>query len=272
MRRAQAKKFCGPHNHTPRLDTVGTAIQYAVDYENERCPDARSDPKDEYDMASMNRKTPLVSVREQIYEGIKEMILTNMFEPGEIIPIEKMAEQFGVSPTPIREALIRLEGFGLVTLIPNKGARVADITAADVRNIWEMRKLLEPYAASLTAELQLDSEINRLESRIHGILEGTYDFETYIQTDVELHQTLCAHLQNQLLTETVQRVHQLSMRMRYFPEHVAQIHTTVVREVSREHLDILAALKAHDPEAAAERVRQHIQNGEERALRALAER
>ena len=221
-------------------------------------------------MASMEHKTQLVSVRDQIYESIKEMILTNIFEPGEIIPIEKMAEQFGVSPTPIREVLIRLEGFGLVTLVPNKGARVANITEDDVRNIWEMRKLLEPYAASLTAKLDVSDELERIEARVKGILEDEYDFETYIQTDVELHQTLCVHLHNQLLKDAVLRVHQLSMRMRYTAEHFAYTPTDVVNEVSHEHLEILTALKEHDSDAAAELVRQHVQNGEERALRALS--
>lgn len=220
----------------------------------------------------MSKRPQLVSVREQIYEGIKEMILTNMFEPGEIVPIEKMAEEFGVSPTPIREALIRLEGFGLVTLVPNKGARVSEITAQDVRDIWQMRALLEPYAARMSAVLQLDEELDRVETKIEGVLRGAYDFETYIQTDVELHQTLCEHVPNQLLKETVQRIHQLSMRMRYFPEHMAQIHAAVVEEVSREHLDIIAALRSRDPETAASKVQRHIENGEARALRALESR
>ncbi len=220
----------------------------------------------------MSKRPQLVSVREQIYEGIKEMILTNIFEPGEIVPIEKMAEEFGVSPTPIREALIRLEGFGLVTLIPNKGARVSEISEQDVRDIWQMRTLLEPFAARMSAVLQLEAELDRVEKKIFGVLNGSYDFETYVQTDVELHQTLCEHVPNQLLKETIQRVHQLSMRMRYFPEHQAQIHTEVVEQVSREHLAIIAALRAGDPDLSAEKVRTHIENGEARALQALEAR
>ncbi len=217
----------------------------------------------------VNKKLQLIPVREQIFEGIKEMILMNTFKPGEIIPIDRMAEEFGVSPTPIREALIRLEGFGLVTLVPNKGARVAQITSNDVHNIWEMRKLLEPYAARLTANLELGAEIDELERAVNSVLRGEADFEAYMQTDLELHQTLCSHLNNHLLQETVQRVHQLSLRMRYFPEHVVQIHDEVMKEVSQEHLTILDALKRRDADAAETYVRAHIENGEKRALRAL---
>lgn len=220
----------------------------------------------------MKKKPQLVSVREQIYEGIKEMILTNLFEPGEIVPIEKMAEEFGVSPTPIREALIRLEGFGLVTLVPNKGARVAEISEQDVRDIWQMRTLLEPFAAGLSASLDLEDDLARLTKKIDGVLSGEYDFETYVQTDVELHQTLCDHVPNQLLRETVQRVHQLSMRMRYFPEHAARIHDSVVIEVCKEHQAIIAAVRSGDAEAASGKMRAHIINGENRALKALEAR
>jgi DNA-binding GntR family transcriptional regulator len=220
----------------------------------------------------MSKRPQLVSVREQIYEGIKEMILTNLFEPGEIVPIEKMAEEFGVSPTPIREALIRLEGFGLVTLVPNKGARVAEISEQDVRDIWQMRTLLEPFAAGLSAAQDLEKHLDHLEAKIQGVLEGKYDFETYVQTDVELHQTLCEHVPNQLLKETVLRVHQLSMRMRYFPEHAAQIHDSVVAEVSREHQEIIAAVRSKDSRAASEAMRLHILNGEARAINAIKAR
>jgi DNA-binding GntR family transcriptional regulator len=215
------------------------------------------------------KKPTLISVRDQIYEGIKEMILTNSYEPGQILQIDRLADEFGVSSTPIREALIRLESFGLVTLIPNKGARVAEISIDDVEYTWEMRLLLEPHAARITAGLPIDGDITPIHRTVTWILEGNYDLDTYIDSDLKLHEQLYSHLPNPILRETVQRVHQLSMRMRYFPEGFAQMKDSVIHQVSEEHLAILDALRNHDREGAFEAVRMHITHGKERAVECL---
>lgn len=217
------------------------------------------------------KKPTLISVRDQIYDGIKEMILTNSYEPGQILQIDRLADEFGVSSTPIREALIRLESFGLVTLIPNKGARVAEISVADVEYTWEMRLLLEPYAAGIAAGLDIDADVIPIHRTVTRILGGNYDLDTYIESDLKLHEQLYLHLANPVLRETVQRVHQLSMRMRYFPEGFAQIQETVIHRVSEEHLAILDALLAHNAEQAADAVRIHLTHGKERAVECLRE-
>lgn len=217
------------------------------------------------------QKPTLVSVRDQIYEGIKEMILTNSYEPGQILQIDRLADEFGVSSTPIREALIRLESFGLVTLIPNKGARVAEISINDVEHTWEMRLLLEPHAARISAALPIDADITPIHRTVTWILEGNYDLDTYIDSDLKLHELLYVHLANPVLRETVQRVHQLSMRMRYFPEGFARMKDSVIHQVSEEHLAILNALRDHDPDGAFEAVKAHITHGKERAVECLRE-
>ncbi len=217
------------------------------------------------------KKPTLISVRDQIYEGIKEMILTNSYEPGQILQIDRLADEFGVSSTPIREALIRLESFGLVTLIPNKGARVAEISIDDVEHTWEMRMLLEPHAARVTAGLSIDAELGPIYRTVEWILQGNYDFETYIDSDLKLHEQLYTHLPNPILKETVQRVHQLSMRMRYFPEGFSQMKDAVIHRVSEEHMAILDALMSHNPDQAAEAVLVHISHGKDRAVECLRE-
>jgi len=215
------------------------------------------------------KKPTLISVRDQIYEGIKEMILTNSYEPGQILQIDRLADEFGVSSTPIREALIRLESFGLVTLIPNKGARVAEISIDDVEHTWEMRLLLEPHAARITAGLAIEADITPIHRTVSWILEGNYDLDTYIDSDLKLHEQLYTHLPNPILRETVQRVHQLSMRMRYFPEGFAQMKDSVIHQVSEEHLAILDALRTNDRDGAYEAVHVHITHGKQRAVECL---
>jgi len=216
------------------------------------------------------KKPTLISVRDQIYEGIKEMILTNSYEPGQILQIDRLADEFGVSSTPIREALIRLEGFGLVTLIPNKGARVAEISLEDVEHTWEMRLLLEPHAAGITAGLGIEGELAPLHRTVSWILEGHYDFDTYIESDLKLHEQLYLHLPNPILRESVQRIQQLSLRMQYFPEGFEHMKDSVIHRVSQEHLAILDALMAHDSQRAVEAVREHVSQGKIRTIESLA--
>ena len=217
----------------------------------------------------MGKKTVLKSIRDQIYEAIQQSIVNNSYKPGEELQIDRLAGEFGVSTTPIREALIRLESSGLVQLIPNKGARVTAFREEDIRDTWEVRKLLEPYAAGLTAELNLIQEIQELNAAFDMLERGSQDGNLYIQSDIHLHELLYSHLSNELLKETLHNILQRSMRMRYFAEDVSKMHDRVVQEVIIEHKRILQALTARDREKTVEAVRLHIENGERRALLAI---
>jgi DNA-binding GntR family transcriptional regulator len=217
----------------------------------------------------VGKKTVLKSIRDQIYEAIQESIVNNSYKPGEELQIDRLAEEFGVSTTPIREALIRLESSGLVNLIPNKGARVTAFREEDIRDTWEIRKLLEPYAAGLTAALDVNLEIQELNAAFETLEKGTQDGNLYIQSDIRLHELLYTHLSNELLKETLHNILQRSMRMRYFAEDVSKMHDQVVQEVISEHKQILQALTARDRDRTIEAVRRHIENGERRALLAI---
>ena len=217
----------------------------------------------------MSKKMVLKSMRDQIYEAIQESIVNNSYKPGEELQIDRLAEEFGVSTTPIREALIRLESSGLVHLIPNKGARVTSFLEQDVRDTWEIRKLLEPYAAKLTASLDVSSEIQELHAAFDKLEQGPQDGNLYIQSDIRLHELLYVHLSNELLKETLHNILQRSMRMRYFAEDMSKMHDQVVQEVISEHKEILRALAAKDGEKTAETVHRHVENGEQRALLAI---
>lgn len=217
-------------------------------------------------MEKKSGRPVVIPIRDQIFEWIKEAILTNEFKPAEVIPIDGLAREFGVSATPIREALIRLENSGLLTLIPNKGAVVTDFSEEDIRHTWEMRKILEPYAAALTAELDIADELEAIEGKVRVILRGDYDLHAYIQTDSELHELLFAHVDNSLLRETIERIHQISIRMRYFAESISRNQQDVITAVCEEHLEILDALRRGDAEAARQAARRHIENSESRTL------
>lgn len=218
----------------------------------------------------MNKKITAMPIREQLYEAVKDSILRNAFIPGSLLQIDRLAEEYGVSATPVREALVRLESDGLVTLIPNKGAQVTEITEEDIREIWEMRRLLEPYAARSSAPAIREEDIAELERLILKLREDPSDTELYIKTDIMLHNMLYFQCPNSYLRETLRKVHEVSYRIRYFAESRKTMHDAVIHEVIREHLDILDILRSRDPDRIVVAVSSHLLNGERRALSALA--
>jgi len=218
------------------------------------------------------RKIVTLSMRDQIYEALRESIMKNTYLPGAMLPIDKLAEDFGVSATPVREALVRLEAEGLVTLVPNKGAMVTDIETQDIRNNWEMRLLLEPYAAAKSCHLIPEGDLLKLRKEIMDMKSAPFDNDRYVASDTKLHDTLYFHLPNTVLRDTIRRVHQMSIRIRYFPEGSVQMHKQVVDEVLDEHLIIVDALLSRDAEKAERSVKRHLENGEARTIKAFVKK
>jgi DNA-binding GntR family transcriptional regulator len=215
------------------------------------------------------KKIVTVSMREQMYEALKGLILDNTYTPRSVLAIDRLAEEFGVSATPVREALVRLEADGLVELIPNKGAQVIDIREEDVHHIWEMRMLLEPYA-SRESSIAVDmAEVDRLEADIQRLSTTPNDDELYVSTDLRLHEMMYLHVHNELLKESIRRIHQMAQRIRFFAEHSPEMHEKVVRQVINEHLGILAAVRTGKPDRVEPLLCAHLANGEKRTLSAL---
>lgn len=217
----------------------------------------------------MPKKIVTLSMRDQIYSALREAILKNTYTPNAVLPIDRLAEDYGVSATPVREALVRLEAEGLVTLIPNKGAMVTDVQADDILNNWEMRQLLEPYAAVKSAGLVPPEEIKNVRDEITAMRLEPFDKDLYIASDKRLHELLYSYLPNSFLKDTIRRVHQMSFRIRYFPESSNLMHEQVVNEVLDEHLTIIKALLGKDPQQISQAVLNHLRNGEKRAMSAL---
>ncbi|MFY9188396.1 MAG: GntR family transcriptional regulator [bacterium] len=220
----------------------------------------------------MKRRLLLTSLRERLYETLKEDILLNKYEPGEELQIDKLAQEFGVSTTPIREALVRLEGDGLVVSIPNRGVQVAPISLDDVRNLYEVRRLLEPYVAKIAARYCEEGEVEALYEKLVHLIEGPTDLAAYINADLELHELMFKHLRNTLLKDILDQVDQHSIRVRYLAESSAGgLRPEVVELVTREHLKILDAIRKRDEEKAAAATLQHLTNAEARTLKSLKE-
>jgi DNA-binding GntR family transcriptional regulator len=217
------------------------------------------------------RKVPL-SIRDQIYAALQAEILANRFAPGEELQIDKLAMEYGVSTTPVREALILLHNAGLATLNPNKGARVAAITEEDIINTFEVRLVLEPYAAGKTALLSLEEPLSDLEAKVRRVMDVSQTPSDFREIDFALHELLYIHLPNNLIKDFMHTIYQLSVRIRYYAQEGAETKPEIARLAAREHLGIVEALKKNNPQKAEAAVKRHLLNSRKRTLQAIQTR
>ena len=112
-------------------------------------------------------------LRELVFDALREAILSGTLKPGDRLMEVQLAEEMGVSRTPVREAIRKLELEGLVVMVPRKGAYVSGLSLKDAADLFEIRQSLEGLAASLAAERITDEEIKMLEDSFKQLVEAT---------------------------------------------------------------------------------------------------
>jgi DNA-binding GntR family transcriptional regulator len=180
------------------------------------------------------------------------------FRPGEQLHIEEFTEKLEVSRTPIREAFLRLATEGLVDVRPRVGYFVSDITEQDIRDLFEVREIVETRAASQAAEALTDKELEKLKALLReseqAVKDG--DYTTYINNDVKFHDYLQKHVNNQRLLSVMESLNDLTHRERVLSTRMnINIKCTLV-----EHGKIVEALVARDGKAAGEYMAEHLKN------------
>lgn len=201
----------------------------------------------------INEYLPL---RDIVFQTLRNAILTGELEPGERLMETQLGEKLGVSRTPIREAIRKLELEGLVVMVPRKGAQVAPFTEKDIIDVLEVRAALEALAARLACKRMDDRAFLRLQLAIteyeYAFKDG--DIETMIEKDVEFHETMFNATQNDRLIQLFSSMREQIQRYRvtYFK------NVTESERVLSEHLALLDALKARDEELAAGLATEHI--------------
>ncbi|MDE6700865.1 MAG: GntR family transcriptional regulator [Acetatifactor sp.] len=197
-------------------------------------------------------------LRDVVFNTLRQAILTGELKPGERLMEIHLANMLGVSRTPIREAIRKLELEGLVTMIPRRGAEVAQITEKSMSDVLEVRRAMDALCAELACERITQEELERLKEAC-GQFEkatGTKDVKKIAQADVELHDIILQATGNRRL---IQLVNNLSEQMyRYRFEYIKDIsqHERLVEE----HRIIYESLVSRDKERAAEAARTHIDN------------
>lgn len=199
----------------------------------------------------------------QIYAQLKDRFLQGRYLPGSRLLEDDIANEFGVSQTPVREAMYRFQADGLVMRKEHKALYVRTFTLEEAHDIYEMRSLLEPYAIELATRYFDDTwlaKVEALEAEQKAGLEAR-DFPRVQRTNYYLHVAFAEGSRNAMLVDMVERLWVFIPVLRA----VAWKHDpTGPSFVAHEHAEIIAHLRAHEAEAAIEAARRHVENSWER--------
>ncbi|APO70857.1 GntR family transcriptional regulator protein (plasmid) [Rhizobium gallicum] len=211
------------------------------------------------------------SLAGDVYEAIFNQLMSLKIAPGARITVDNLVKAFNVSHTPIREALGRLEGEGLVVKQHLVGYRAApQITRHRFDELYELRLLLEPAGAAKAAQAMNDERLAIL-TEAAGVMtrSGNRDertnYSTFARQDAIFHDRIMEFAGNELIREmlTFQHTHFHIFRLMF--------HRRVTEEALGEHQTLLDAFAAHDPDAAANAMRIHIEHSRDRLLPAFDE-
>lgn len=206
-------------------------------------------------------------LRDVVFNTLRRAILKGELKPGERLMEIALADKLGVSRTPIREAIRKLELEGLVVMAPRKGAKVASITERDLNDVLEVRKGMEVLAISLACKRITGEELEKLEiieQSFQKLIESG-NLTELAEMDVKFHDTIYQATNNQRL---VQLLNNLREQMyRYRMEYLKDI--AVRRTLAEEHKAICRALRERDEQQAEEYVSIHIDNQQKAIIRSL---
>jgi len=225
-------------------------------------------------LANIGTKT----LRDHTYKAIKDLILKNLLLPGHDIPIKKLAADLGISETPVREALVMLKAEGLIDYEPHKKPQVADITEEEVRQVYEVRKLLEPYAAGLVVKaISTNPELKEKLQQVHELAKKVIqtpvhacEYDDYLEIDLKLNEILLQATENKIYREVLTLVGSRSMRIRTFVEATSKMNPNrMIHTITGEHQAIIQAMLHGDLEEARKKVQEHLLNAELRTLQEM---
>ncbi len=199
------------------------------------------------------------SLRDKAYRIIHEKIITCQMMPGEMIDEKSLIQQTGCGRTPVREALMILARDGLVRIVPRRGIFISDITIKDVRDIYELKREVEPIIVRLYG-LKIPEERLRYFQELFLKKQDSYH---YTLSDAEFHAAFIEVCDNTYYKLIMNIVSDQSQRIRILTNEAQERH----KQSIKEHLDIVDALWEGNVDLAAERMRAHYQNSLDDVMR-----
>lgn len=209
----------------------------------------------------------IYTIKEQVYNILKEQILDGTFRPGQWLQEAKIAKDLGVSRSPIREALQQLLGDGLAVNIPNKGVFVKEITEQDMLDIFEVRICFESVGIRRSVENLSDSKMLELQDIKANLIEyyQAGDKKNYIRADSRLHQMIIQLSGNKLIQDVSVRIYTMEHLSRtislYSPERFV--------ESLEEHIGVIDGLLQGDVDKALHYNEKHLMLAREESIKQL---
>ncbi|MCR4710007.1 MAG: GntR family transcriptional regulator [Clostridiales bacterium] len=202
---------------------------------------------------SLQNHRPL---REIVYEELKRQIMVGEIAPGTRMMEVDLADEMGVSRTPVREAIRKLEKEGLVTIEPRRGAYASDISAKDMVDVLEVRQDLEGMAAGLAAQKIAEGDILQLKNMTRRYKEAVEagDIEEIIKQDEDFHKFIVGLSDNKTLIKMVSQVQELALRFRY----IYYDDFSRFKNQPLEHQEIVEAIMSGDANSARRFAEVHI--------------
>ncbi len=219
-----------------------------------------------YGVLKVSKRKPL---REEVYDSLKKSILHGKVKAGQRLVEEQLANQIGISRTPVREAFHKLERDDLVTRLPKGGFAVRQFTKEDVEEIFGIRSALESYAAYLATLHITPDKVSALERKVEESENALKknDDEKIIQLHTEFHDLLYKSCKSKKLIEMINNYRDYFYRYRSALLHAPNGFKTSIAD----HRQMLEAMKRKNPRVVERLVRSHLDRGMEIVLKEISE-
>lgn len=196
------------------------------------------------------------TVSDSVYDWIKEAIIQGEFQPGEHLAQERITERLGVSRTPVRDAIKRLEAEGLVLVKPHCGAVVFDISEEQLTEIYEIRILLEQYCAEKACRLATDEQVDQVEQLSFRMQEYPSNSRQFMEADRIFHRGFCSISGG---TSSIEILETLWTRCDAFKAIYYSLDGKA-RDTLNEHAKIVQALRDRDASAMKRAIADHLED------------
>ncbi|GBG58190.1 GntR family transcriptional regulator [Sporomusaceae bacterium FL31] len=203
-------------------------------------------------------------LREVVCETLRDSIRNGVLQPGERLMEIQLAEELGVSRTPVREAIRKLELEGYVIMLPRRGTYVANLSIKDINEVFEIRTALDVLATGLAAERITEEELEQLERLLVQI--GEYieqnDMEKIVEIDTQFHDILYRASRNDRLVGIINNLREQLTRFR----SISMSYPGRLKKTLEEHSRMVEAIAQRDVELAQRLAVEHMENSEQTLL------
>jgi DNA-binding GntR family transcriptional regulator len=208
-----------------------------------------------------------LTLREKIVETVRNAIVNGQIAAGARVAEPELADHFGISRTPIREAFRQLESEGFITVIPRKGAIVASLSAKDISDFYDLKMVLEGYAARCATKVLTEKEMVKMEAvnRQMEVAAAKKDLRKVLVLHNEFHDIFLKACGNEKLHAIVQNMVMQFQRFRLILAMRGKIEGSI-----RQHREIIDAFRKRNADMAESLVIKNAQYGKKVLLRELA--